>query len=229
MKQHLLAAALVGATSFAANASTLNVTYQDDGTAFGSEGLRQVVKIGSDDPGLGLYEGLVYAGEFKLNEATTLGNFAAFCIDLMQTLKNPDVYTLKNDLLSSDVVSNIDKLFTSAYATVTTSLNAAAFQVALWEIVYDTGTAGGFDLDSGNFLTMLTDGGVERNEAVEVAAENLLQGLATAQMGGYNLTFLHSEAGQDLVTASPVPLPAAGWMLIAGVGGLVAMRRKRKA
>ncbi|MBG6178688.1 hypothetical protein IWQ55_006516 [Labrenzia sp. EL_208] len=30
------------------------------------------------------------------------------------------------------------------------------------------------------------------------------------------------------VSATPVPLPAAGWMLLAGVGGLVAMRRRRK-
>ena len=28
---------------------------------------------------------------------------------------------------------------------------------------------------------------------------------------------------------SPVPLPAAGWMLLAGVGGLTVMRRKRKS
>lgn len=28
---------------------------------------------------------------------------------------------------------------------------------------------------------------------------------------------------------SPVPLPAAGWMLIAGVGGLAAMRRRKKS
>lgn len=30
----------------------------------------------------------------------------------------------------------------------------------------------------------------------------------------------------DLV---PIPLPAAGWMLLAGIGGLAAMRRRRKA
>jgi len=28
---------------------------------------------------------------------------------------------------------------------------------------------------------------------------------------------------------SPVPLPAAGWMLLAGFGGIVALRRSRKA
>lgn len=28
---------------------------------------------------------------------------------------------------------------------------------------------------------------------------------------------------------SPVPLPAAGWMLLAGIGGIVALRRRAKA
>jgi hypothetical protein len=27
----------------------------------------------------------------------------------------------------------------------------------------------------------------------------------------------------------PIPLPAAGWMLITGIGGLVAMKRRQKA
>lgn len=31
------------------------------------------------------------------------------------------------------------------------------------------------------------------------------------------------------ITATPVPLPAAGWLLLAGIGGLVVLRRKRSA
>ena len=34
------------------------------------------------------------------------------------------------------------------------------------------------------------------------------------------------DTGEDV---PPVPLPAAGWMLLAGVGGLAAMRRRRKS
>lgn len=33
----------------------------------------------------------------------------------------------------------------------------------------------------------------------------------------------------DSVTASPIPLPAAGFLLLGGLGGLVAMKRRRKA
>lgn len=33
----------------------------------------------------------------------------------------------------------------------------------------------------------------------------------------------------DGAAISPVPLPAAGWLMVAGLGGLVAMRRRRKA
>jgi hypothetical protein len=37
---------------------------------------------------------------------------------------------------------------------------------------------------------------------------------------------LPSVAGS--IAVSPVPLPAAGWMLLAGIGGIVALRRRAK-
>ena len=38
------------------------------------------------------------------------------------------------------------------------------------------------------------------------------------------------EAGQVMARVAPIPLPAAGWLLIAAVGGLgLASRRARKA
>ena len=38
-----------------------------------------------------------------------------------------------------------------------------------------------------------------------------------------NITFQLTESTN---TTTPIPLPAAGWMLLAGLGGLAAMRRR---
>jgi len=48
---------------------------------------------------------------------------------------------------------------------------------------------------------------------------------------GYFLTHEHADNTAALVASykvSPVPLPAAGWMLLAGIGGLAAIKRRRK-
>ena len=231
MKHGFFAAAAVALTIGAANASPINVTLQDPNNAFGAPNLKQAVKVGSENPGLGLHSGLVYAGEFQLTGDNGFGDFGAFCIDLVQYLGGGGSFVEMPNLLTASVVDKIDRLYTSAYAMVTDSLNAAAFQVALWEIVYDDETPGGFNLDSGNFLTALKSNSTEEyNPAVEAKAESFLAGLAGAGTGAYQLTFLQSDQSQDLVTATPapVPLPAAGWMLIAGMGGLVALRRRNK-
>jgi hypothetical protein len=39
----------------------------------------------------------------------------------------------------------------------------------------------------------------------------------------------YASGGSESFVTSQVPLPAAGWMLLAGIGGLAAMRRRRKA
>lgn len=45
---------------------------------------------------------------------------------------------------------------------------------------------------------------------------------------GDGWAFDFAELTGDLSTAPAVPLPAAGWMLVAGLGGLAAMRRRKR-
>jgi hypothetical protein len=51
------------------------------------------------------------------------------------------------------------------------------------------------------------------------------------QIGFDNITFGSATPGDEGGSSDPsvIPLPAAGWMLLAGIGGLAALRRRQKA
>lgn len=161
------------------------------------------------------------AGQFEFLVDGGPDTLLAWCVDLAHTLiQTNTTYTPGASLFSPSVVENLDRLFTQHYAKVVDAITSAAFQVAIWEYVYDTDG----NLATGDFRLRSSTA-----DAVEIrAAEFVTLG---AESGGYELTFLKSTPAsgaksQDLVTAAPIPLPAAGWMLIAGLAGLAAARRR---
>lgn len=214
-KATIVAAVLsVGAT--VSSASTVEVGYQEN-SVFGTPNLSGAVTITSP-----FLNGRVAAGPFRLTGSNGFGDFVAFCIDLGHYMSRGQTYTVTDTSnYGSDVDSNIGRLFSSAYSGLTTAVQGAAFQVALWEIITDTGSDSGLDLGDGAFTA-------GANASVISQAADYLDGLDGAATGRYNMTFLANRNSQDLVTVSPVPVPAAFGMLGLGIAGLFGLRRRKK-
>ncbi|WP_426371127.1 VPLPA-CTERM sorting domain-containing protein [Aliiroseovarius sp. PTFE2010] len=215
MRVLISAALVVGAVSSPAMASTVTLDYlgQDPGA-------RNVFfRIDSVSGGAS-------AGQFKFDVVDRSQELLAWCVDITTRLRTDATeYTVDTDMFAPDVTGNLDKLFTQHYAAVTDATSSAAFQTAIWEIVYDTGN---FDLYDGRFTLRS-----KTPDAVETMATSFLA-LGNA-VGGYSVSYLDAgvSAGgaaysQNLVsvTLSAVPLPASALLLVAGLGALGAARRR---
>ncbi|MEE9387557.1 MAG: PEP-CTERM sorting domain-containing protein [Paracoccaceae bacterium] len=220
LKTHILMATLAGGmfAATAATAATVTVSYQES-SIFGTPDQSSLVLFATPTT-----LGLANAGPFRLNAGAGLGNFVAFCVDLSKSMASGHTYeTSAASAHGAQVDNAIDRLFTSAYAGINSAVKGAAFQVALWEIITDTGN-GAYSLASGNFRAL-------SYQNVMQQANSYLAALSGAGTGGYDLTFLNSDTSQNLVTAtpSPVPVPAAAGMLGLGMLSFFGLRRRKKS
>jgi hypothetical protein len=152
-----------------------------------------------------------------------------FCFELTQSFGfNPSSpYIYDDSIQSGGKYTTLSELFTEAFGTWTTStLNSAAFQLAVWEILEES-TPGSLSPGAGQGSFYVTND--HTNTTTVTAANNLITNLPGT--GTYTIHWLHSETNQDFVYATPTPLrqvpePAPLMLIGAAMIALFAMRRR---
>lgn len=204
----------------AARADLLKVT----GFAVGS----QTVSLVSPSP---FVSRDMNAGAFNLNPPAGI---LAYCIDILQTIS---FGTLYSDYTTTSLVSDgqitavrkgeIAQLFHGFYTTsLTSSAKSAAFQLALWEILFETGST--LNVDGGDLANRgVTYAKIPNTPAgVVLLADTWLGGLGSfsTDLGGF--TTYRSPEHQDQISFRPVPEPPTWALVFLGLGTLGFMARR---
>lgn len=168
------------------------------------------------------------AGEFSgtWNGAT----FKTYCLDLYEFFHWNTSYSTYH-LVSLDPAKAFDmgRLVTKYRAGVDTSLESAAFQIALWEITYEN--TGIYSLTAGSFKETAA------NDGVRTLAQSYLSNLGSvsnvhvaklASVGYHSASGRWVPGQQDFLVTTPVPEPSTYAMLIAGLAGIGMFARRRR-
>ena len=159
------------------------------------------------------------------------GSFNTWCVDIFHWLNTGSVtYALGGSTELASVfgtsrVTALTSLINEQYSKVNDQTTSAAFQLATWAIMFGTPNQGAYSLNSATFQTSsgITGG---------TTAQSWLDQLGTAPTtGNYSISYLYQPVpgSQNLIALTPVPEPETYAMLIAGLGliGVIARRRKQ--
>ena len=167
------------------------------------------------------------AGEF---EGTLNGNsFKTYCLDLYESFYFDTTYTDYHiAALAPAKAFDMGRLITKYRDGVDTAKESAAFQVALWEILYETSTT--YSLFSGAFMETAS------NDGIRTLAQGWLSDLGSVSnvnvfklesLGHYDSRHNWVKGHQDFLVTTPVPEPSTYALMLAGLFGIGFVVRRR--
>ena len=210
---HIAAAVLAMAASSQASADAVTFT----GFAHGSESVNYTLN--------GSGPAAVSAGGFTtiLNGGSS---FTSYCVDLAQSISFGTTYTDYFPVGGAHVFANshayadLSRLYAVA-GQAGDSAHAAAFQIAAWEIAYET--AATYALGSG--AATFSGGSADTSGALGLAS-GWLMALGNAGPGP-GIGVLDSAGHQDVIYA-PVPEPSSIMLMVAGLAAMGTIARRRR-
>lgn len=152
-------------------------------------------------------------------------SFTSYCVDLYQyigfntayidySVAAPGAHVFAN----SNAYTDLGRLYATA-GVIGDALHEAAFQLAVWEIAYET--TGGYNVGSGSAFFSTSDG-------VRDLASTWLSQLGN-HGAGPSIGVLESAGHQDVIYA-PVPEPSEIMLMVTGLIAMGAFaKRRRKA
>ena len=216
----------------ASPAQNLSVTDPGGGTVTGAAGQYNWTWNGGDRPAF-----------IKSNNT-----FTTFCIEVNQHISYNQTYNYSlvnldaaplpgigqgngsNNGMGVARADRIRNLFDSSYSSAFDASRASAFQLAIWEIVFETATVGNstatsFNVSGGNF--QLTNSFTDATVATKA---NDMLALAASYAGPrkYAVYGLSSAGAQDQLVFMALPEPSGVLMALTGLAPLAGVVRYRR-
>lgn len=167
--------------------------------------------------------GSTNAGGFITQLNGMSSTFTTYCIDLFQYISfNQPPYTDYSVVgggsfafRNSNANKDLRKLYAAGHA-VNDAVTEGAFQLAVWEIVYET--SGVYALGGANKGDAWFDGGNGDTQAARTLATAWLGQLAGTDPDGWKIHVLKSPTLQDEIFATHVPEPGTAALALAALG-----------